>query len=190
MRLDNRKIVLTPQQVEILPEFALLNDQQKTFILLVTSGIGFVAATQGAYECKNLRCAKSFAYELSRRRSLQPILNKIFGEQDDQSVFIKRVDALVRRGHRVTDAEFNSLVLYGAINKFLPPDYSPHLAGLDFHEAKREFETAYFKRKLEEHQWNVSATAKAVGFERSALTVKLRNLGIKRPALVPVGDLQ
>jgi Bacterial regulatory protein, Fis family len=181
MPLDDRKIVLSPEAVEALPEFALLNAQQKTFLLLLAAGSGVVAATQGAYQCKDLRSAKCFAYELMRRRSLQPVLNKIFGEMDDQSVFLKRVDALVRRGHRVTDAEFNSVVLYGAVNKFLPPDYSPNLVGSDFHEAKRAFEIGYFKQKLEDHQWNMTTTAAALGLERSHLYKKLKVLGIQRP---------
>lgn len=55
------------------------------------------------------------------------------------------------------------------------------LAEHDFREAKRQFEIAYFKRKLEEHHWNVSKTAEAVGLHRQSLQEKLRELGIQRP---------
>jgi len=51
----------------------------------------------------------------------------------------------------------------------------------DFREAKRKFEVAYFLRKLEEHKWNVSRTAAAVGLHRQSLQEKLRELGIQRP---------
>jgi DNA-binding NtrC family response regulator len=51
----------------------------------------------------------------------------------------------------------------------------------DFREAKRQFEVAYFKRKLEEHHWNVSQTAAEVGLHRQSLQEKLRELGIQRP---------
>lgn len=51
----------------------------------------------------------------------------------------------------------------------------------DFREAKRQFEIAYFKRKLEEHHWNVSQTAAEVGLHRQSLQEKLRELGIQRP---------
>ncbi len=51
----------------------------------------------------------------------------------------------------------------------------------DFREAKRKFEIAYLSRKLEEHRWNVSRTAAAVGLHRQSLQEKLRELGIQRP---------
>jgi two-component system nitrogen regulation response regulator NtrX len=55
------------------------------------------------------------------------------------------------------------------------------LAESDFREAKRQFEIAYLKRKLEEHHWNVSQTAAEVGLHRQSLQEKLRELGIQRP---------
>lgn len=51
----------------------------------------------------------------------------------------------------------------------------------DFREAKRKFEIAYLKRKLEEHRWNVSQTAAEIGLQRQSLQEKLRELGIQRP---------
>jgi len=51
----------------------------------------------------------------------------------------------------------------------------------DFREAKRKFEIAYLKRKLEEHRWNVSKTAAEIGLHRQSLQEKLRELGIQRP---------
>jgi DNA-binding NtrC family response regulator len=51
----------------------------------------------------------------------------------------------------------------------------------DFREAKRKFEIAYLTRKLEEHRWNVSRTAAAIGLHRQSLQEKLRELGIHRP---------
>jgi DNA-binding NtrC family response regulator len=56
-----------------------------------------------------------------------------------------------------------------------------YLAETDFREAKRKFEIAYLKRKLEEHRWNVSKTAAEVGLHRQSLQEKLRELGIQRP---------
>jgi len=55
------------------------------------------------------------------------------------------------------------------------------LSEADFREAKRKFEVAYLTRKLEEHSWNVSRTAAAVGLHRQSLQEKLRELGIHRP---------
>jgi DNA-binding NtrC family response regulator len=55
------------------------------------------------------------------------------------------------------------------------------LAEGDFRDAKRHFEIAYLKQKLEEHHWNVSRTAAAVGLHRQSLQEKLRELGIQRP---------
>jgi two-component system nitrogen regulation response regulator NtrX len=56
-----------------------------------------------------------------------------------------------------------------------------YLSEADFREAKRKFEIAYLKRKLEEHHWNVSKTAAEVGLHRQSLQEKLRELGIQRP---------
>jgi DNA-binding NtrC family response regulator len=55
------------------------------------------------------------------------------------------------------------------------------LAESDFREAKRKFEVAYLTRELEEHRWNVSRTAAAVGLHRQSLQEKLRELSIQRP---------
>jgi transcriptional regulator with PAS, ATPase and Fis domain len=55
------------------------------------------------------------------------------------------------------------------------------LTQADFREAKRKFEIAYLKRKLEEHRWNVSQTAAEIGLHRQSLQEKLRELGIQRP---------
>jgi len=61
----------------------------------------------------------------------------------------------------------------GAANSFLTQ--------ADFREARRKFEIAYLKRKLEEHRWNVSQTAAEIGLHRQSLQEKLRELGIQRP---------
>ena len=55
------------------------------------------------------------------------------------------------------------------------------LAEADFRKAKRKFEIAFLKQKLEEYRWNVSRTAAAVGLHRQSLQEKLRELGIQRP---------
>jgi len=55
------------------------------------------------------------------------------------------------------------------------------LSESDFREAKRKFEIAYLKRKLEEHRWNVSRAAAEIGLHRQSLQEKLRELGIQRP---------
>src|SRR5579864_7314108 len=55
------------------------------------------------------------------------------------------------------------------------------LGEADFRDAKRKFEIAYLKRKLEEYRWNVSRTAASVGLHRQSLQEKLRELGIERP---------
>jgi len=61
------------------------------------------------------------------------------------------------------------------------PEDGDYLAESDFRDAKRKFEIAYFRRKLQEHHWNVSRTAAEVGLHRQSLQEKLRELGIQRP---------
>ena len=48
----------------------------------------------------------------------------------------------------------------------------------DFREARARFEREYLKLKLEEHRGSVSATAEAIGLERSHLYRKLRAYGL------------
>jgi DNA-binding NtrC family response regulator len=60
-------------------------------------------------------------------------------------------------------------------------DDGDYLRESDFRDAKRKFEIAYFRRKLQEHHWNVSKTAAEVGLHRQSLQEKLRELGIQRP---------
>jgi two-component system nitrogen regulation response regulator NtrX len=48
----------------------------------------------------------------------------------------------------------------------------------DFREARARFEQEFLKRKLEEHGGNVTATAEAIGLERSHLYRKLRTYGL------------
>ncbi len=49
----------------------------------------------------------------------------------------------------------------------------------DFREARAEFEREFLRRKLAEHHGSVSATAEAVGLERSHLYRKLRSYGLE-----------
>lgn len=124
MRFDKKPTVLTPKEVESLKEFAPLNAQQKTFVILLASGIPVTTATQNAYQCKSLRSAKALAYDLMSRRSLQPVLNRLFGlKDDDKAEFMKKIDKLLRRGSKISQAEVDALILYGELNHFLPPNY-------------------------------------------------------------------
>lgn len=45
-------------------------------------------------------------------------------------------------------------------------------------EARNQFERGFILGKLQEHGWNISKTAEAIGIERSNLHKKLRNYGI------------
>src|SRR5436309_1481877 len=60
------------------------------------------------------------------------------------------------------------------------------LGETDFREAKRKFEIAYIRGKLEQNRWNVSRTAASIGLHRQSLQEKLRELGIRRPGREPV----
>ena len=51
---------------------------------------------------------------------------------------------------------------------------------LPFKDARREFETLYLQRRLNENQGNVSRTATQIGLHRQSLQQKLKELGIQR----------
>jgi DNA-binding NtrC family response regulator len=53
------------------------------------------------------------------------------------------------------------------------------LAINDYREARRQFEIAFIKSKLREHDGNITRTAAAIGLHRQSLQEKLRELGIQ-----------
>ncbi len=64
----------------------------------------------------------------------------------------------------------------------LPPELfrgaAPQRPYASLQEARAAYEREFILRKLEEHQWNMTRTAAAVGLERSHLYRKLKSLGI------------
>jgi len=69
----------------------------------------------------------------------------------------------------------------------LPPELfrgaaeSPHHPYSTLHEARSAYEREFILRKLQEHRWNMTQTATALGLERSHLYRKLKSLGIAAP---------
>jgi two-component system nitrogen regulation response regulator NtrX len=66
----------------------------------------------------------------------------------------------------------------------LPPELfrgaaeSPHHPYSTLHEARSAYEREFILRKLQEHSWNMTQTAGALGLERSHLYRKMKSLGI------------
>jgi two-component system, NtrC family, nitrogen regulation response regulator NtrX len=69
----------------------------------------------------------------------------------------------------------------------LPPELfrgvaeSPQQPYSTLHEARSAYEREFILRKLQEHRWNMTQTATALGLERSHLYRKLKSLGIAAP---------
>jgi hypothetical protein len=123
MKIADKKPVLNVAQLRALPEFGKLKRQQQKFLLLISAGATPIEAVRGAYNCKSRRSGERFLYDLMSRRTLQPVLKQLFG-QDNKAEFMERLEKLLRRGPKVTEAEVKALILYGAMNDLLPPDYS------------------------------------------------------------------
>jgi two-component system nitrogen regulation response regulator NtrX len=51
---------------------------------------------------------------------------------------------------------------------------------IDYRKAREMFERDFFRRRLEENEWNISRTSEAVGLERSNLHRKMKQLGIRK----------
>lgn len=90
---------------------------------------------------------------------------------------------VLARGEEITAADLPEEIRHGTggLANARNSGGDSYLGEADFREAKRKFEIAYLKRKLEEHHWNVSKTAAEVGLHRQSLQEKLRELGIQRP---------
>jgi len=56
----------------------------------------------------------------------------------------------------------------------------PSFEGKTLREAKMAFERDFILRKLEEHDWNVTETARELGIERTNLHRKIKQYGIRR----------
>src|ERR1700722_11878629 len=69
----------------------------------------------------------------------------------------------------------------------LPPEIfrgaaeSPQQPYATLHEARSAYEREFILRKLQEHSWNMTQTAAALGLERSHLYRKMKSLGIAAP---------
>jgi two-component system nitrogen regulation response regulator NtrX len=69
----------------------------------------------------------------------------------------------------------------------LPPELfrgaaeSPQQPYSTLHEARSAYEREFILRKLQEHRWNMTQTAFALGLERSHLYRKMKSLGITAP---------
>lgn len=69
----------------------------------------------------------------------------------------------------------------------LPPELfrgvaeSPQQPYGTLHEARSAYERDFILRKLQEHRWNMTQTASALGLERSHLYRKMKSLGISAP---------
>jgi len=70
---------------------------------------------------------------------------------------------------------------------YLPPELSrgvaesPQQPYSTLHEARSAYEREFILRKLQEHRWNMTQTASALGLERSHLYRKMKSLGIAAP---------
>ncbi len=82
-------------------------------------------------------------------------------------------------GDRITDADVDLFVRPGG------PGADPVAGLIDRHETlfafRDEAEALFIARKLDESDWNVSATAEAIGVQRSHLYTKMKDYGIERP---------
>ncbi len=89
---------------------------------------------------------------------------------------------ILARGEAMTVADLPKVVRCGVPLAAARDARAGELPGeRQFREAKRKFEVACLKRKLEEQNWNVSRTAVAIGLHRQSLQEKLRELGTERP---------
>ena len=74
------------------------------------------------------------------------------------------------------------------LGSHIPPPYSREadmdtalassLEAATIKQARESFEKAYIERKLQEHKWNISQTADAIGIERSNLHKKIKAYGL------------
>jgi hypothetical protein len=96
MKITDGKPVLNVEQVRALPEFGKLKGQQQKFVLLVSAGAKPLEAVRGAYNCRSKRSGERFLAGLLTRRSMQPILNRLFHNEDNEAAFVERIEELIR----------------------------------------------------------------------------------------------
>jgi two-component system nitrogen regulation response regulator NtrX len=99
------------------------------------------------------------------------------GNVRELKIFIWRLAILSPGPH--LDVQDLSLASPAAAAQASPGGLEGFLTLSDFREARSEFEREFLRRKLAEHHGSVSATAAAVGLERSHLYRKLRAYGLE-----------
>jgi len=82
-------------------------------------------------------------------------------------------------GGVLTSSSMPSLVA-GERDAFLPDRLDSKSDGISFAAAKESFEVDFIRRNLDQHDWNISHTAVAIGVERSQLHRKMKSLNIVR----------
>ena len=129
-----------------------------------------------------------FADRLARRNGLAP---KSF--TDDALQRLKRYDwrGNVRELHNVIERLLilsqGDTIDADDVDRYIRPSGDADGPGLaliheydDFTDARDQFEKIFIEQKLDEHDWNVSQTAKTIGIQRSHLYNKLNKYGIER----------
>ncbi|MGH9707019.1 MAG: sigma-54-dependent transcriptional regulator, partial [Candidatus Acidiferrales bacterium] len=95
-------------------------------------------------------------------RELRNAIERSMILSSGEEITVKDLPEEIRRGPAAGDASRENSI-------FSSPD---------FRDARRNFEIAFLRRKLEENHWNVSRTAAEIGLHRQSLQEKLRELGI------------
>jgi len=85
---------------------------------------------------------------------------------------------IITQGRQISEEHIPSLVrdtgTAGGVSA------APETGETNYRRAKEAFERDFFRRRLEENEWNISRTAEEVGLERSNLHRKIKYLGISK----------
>ena len=110
---------LTVEQLRLTPEFRKLTAAQKMMLeTYIASGGDKILAVRSAYSTKSHEVARVMSYEAFESTRVRAAIN-LWERKTGFDIFIEKVDSLIDKGTRITDAEVAALTLEAKLKGWL-----------------------------------------------------------------------
>jgi len=112
---------MSVEQIGALPEFGVLTEAQKTFVLMLANGEEPKHAVLGCYEFDSVKAAHKAVTGIVRSPRVRAVLARVF--PDPKATLLEELGrAFESRG--TTDQQIEALVVKGVALGVLPPTFS------------------------------------------------------------------
>ena len=113
------KARMTMDDLRLTPEFRKLTSAQKMMVeTYIASGGDKILAVRSAYATKSHEVARVMSYEAFQSPRVRAAIN-LLEQKSAFDIFIEKVDSLIDKGTRITDAEVAALALEAKLKGWL-----------------------------------------------------------------------